>query len=83
MVVLSASMDVHAHAQGAKALRVWMAVVNLSCKELAAKLDVDPHTVSRWRKGTGRPEGDARIKLERLTEGDVPATIWMREDAAA
>jgi len=68
--------------QGAVLLRVYMARHDLSVKELAAKMDLDVMTITRWRRGRSRPDGDMRVKLEQLTDGEIPASAWVRDEAA-
>jgi ribosome-binding protein aMBF1 (putative translation factor) len=60
-----------------------MADADVSAKELAAKLDMDPRTITRWRRGVVRPDGDSRAALDALSGGAVPASCWARITASA
>lgn len=53
-----------------------MADEDISAKELAAKLSRDPRTITRWRRGVVRPDGDSRFLLEELSHGVVAASLW-------
>lgn len=53
-----------------------MADEDISAKELAAKLSRDPRTITRWRRGVVRPDGDSRFLLEELSRGVVAVSLW-------
>lgn len=63
-------------------LRVWMARIELSAKELAAKLNCSDDHVTHLRKGRTVPSLHEAHEMERLSGGDVPAVDWLKPKAA-
>lgn len=47
-------------------LAQWMALRNLTSRELANKLDVTEGTISNWRRGLKRPSGRYVDALEEV-----------------
>ena len=50
--------------------------------DFAARLHVDQATVSRLVRGVARPSLDLAVRIERETEGLIPASSWVGENAA-
>lgn len=68
-----------ANQKGPVALRVFMAIEDLSIKQLAAQIGCAPQAVTRWRKGLYQPAREQAALLEELTNGAVPASLWRDE----
>lgn len=54
-------------------LSEFMAIEGLTDGELAERVKRDRSNVLRWRKGLTRPDFDALLALEKVTEGRVTA----------
>jgi ribosome-binding protein aMBF1 (putative translation factor) len=54
-------------------LSEYMATEGITDNELAVKVKRDRTNVLRWRKGETKPDFDALIALEHITDGKVTA----------
>lgn len=64
----------------ARAVSAWLRANGRSQGDLARALDVTPAAVSKWLRGYQLPPVWVRVALSRITDGDVPASMWMPED---
>ena len=58
-------------------LRLWRQQRGLALRPAARLLDVDFADVSRYELGKVRPGLVTAVRIERVTEGFVPATLWV------
>jgi len=60
------------------ALRSWLASMGRSQTWLARELDVSRAAVSRWCMGGMNPTPNRARRVEKLSRGAVPASLWPR-----
>lgn len=58
-------------------LRDWIETGGRRRDWVAAQIGVHRNTVALWLAGDLRPDGDNRVKLEKLTAGAVAAADWV------
>jgi len=58
------------------ALKLWLDQTGRKKGWLAKTIGIDGSTISRWMRGGVTPHLIIREKIERLTDGDVPADGW-------
>jgi transcriptional regulator with XRE-family HTH domain len=56
--------------------QAWAEREGLSQAQLAALLDVDQTSISKWFSGDRTPGIDSIIRIELLTRGEVPYFVW-------
>lgn len=56
----------------------WIDAKGMSRDDLAAKLGVHRSTVDRLCRGDRRPNLSLAFELEKLSKGEVPASIWAK-----
>ena len=60
-----------------KALIRWVVLeAEKSWKEVAALLDISRQAMSKLKSGKSKPSRQTAVKLEQITEGKVPASLW-------
>jgi transcriptional regulator with XRE-family HTH domain len=67
---------------GARLLETWRKEKGLSQEKIAEKLRVAQSTVSGYLSGRIVPDLDPAVRMERETDGAVPATSWAVSDTA-
>lgn len=65
--------------EGARKLRRHLKQKGLSLTEFARIAGVPIPQVSMWRAGKRRPGLASALKVERATEGEIPASAWTVE----
>ena len=63
-------------------LREWMEEQQLSCYALAKGMGCNQKTLSYWMLGQALPPLVWAFKMEKYTEGAVPASSWLATDIA-
>lgn len=58
-------------------LAAWRALRSLRLAEVAERLGTDEATVCVWERGRRRPGLTYAAAIERLTEGQIPAVLWV------
>ncbi len=56
----------------------WLDVAGMSRDALAVKLGVGRSYVDKVCRGERRPSLDLAVAIEKLTEGAVPASAWIK-----
>lgn len=59
-------------------LAEWLTDNGIKRSWFADKVDVLPSTVTRWCAGDYPPQKRRAAKMEKLTEGAVPAAGWLK-----
>jgi transcriptional regulator with XRE-family HTH domain len=54
----------------------WLEREAITRAEFARRCEYDPSNLTKLLRGTVRPSLDVAARIERLTEGAVPATGW-------
>jgi len=67
--------------RGSQLLAEWRG--ELQQTQAAKLLDLDLPTYNRFEHGVRKPTGKIGIKIERLTDGKVPASAWYDPPAKA
>lgn len=62
---------------GSRLVREWLRLHGLTARSLAASLEVDEATVSRWLNGALMPSKVSRLAMEHITQGAAPAAAWL------
>tara|TARA_R110000868_G_C10784959_1_gene755819 strand:- start:36 stop:239 length:204 start_codon:yes stop_codon:yes gene_type:complete len=57
-------------------LKSWLAAASISQAEMARRLEYDKGNLHRLLNGTLRPTLDLAFRIERETNGAVPASAW-------
>lgn len=57
-------------------LRAYIADHGIKKLHFAKTVGVSPTILSRWLTGVHRPSGSARMMVEHVTDGAVPAAGW-------
>lgn len=60
------------------ALSRWIDAKGMTRDDLAAKLGVHRSTVDRLCRGDRRPNLSLAFQIEKLSKGEVPASIWAK-----
>lgn len=60
--------------RGAQLLAEWRDEA-LQC-EVCRLLDIDPASYNRFERGVRKPNAEISFRIERLTDGRVPARSW-------
>ncbi len=60
--------------RGSQLLLAWQGAASQS--EAAALLELDEATYSRFKNGVRKPSAEISFRIERLTDGKVPAKSW-------
>lgn len=63
-------------------LSAYMELTKITDAKLAEKVGRERSTVTRWRRGNTRPDWEAMIALEKVTDGAVTYRDFARENAA-
>lgn len=59
-------------------LREWLSGSPYSQADLAEKMGICRAAVSRWCTGASYPSAQNARQLQKITQGEVPATLWPR-----
>ena len=57
-------------------LSEWLDAQAISRAEFARRCEYDPSNLTKLLRGAVRPSLDVAVRIERVTEGAVPATGW-------
>lgn len=57
-------------------LSEWLERSEVSKADFARELEYDPSNLSKLLRGKARPSLKVAVRIERITEGAVPATGW-------
>ena len=63
-------------------LTLWLAVNAVDHHDFAERIGVSKQTLWRWRCGATKPSKGFRRRIQKLTRGAVPASIWSDDNAA-
>lgn len=58
-------------------LQSWLEANSVTAAEMARRCEYDPSNMSKLLKGTLRPTLEMAFKIERATDGAVPASSWV------
>jgi len=58
-------------------LQAWLKAADVTAAELARRLEYDPSNLNKLLKGTIRPTLDMAFRIERATDGQIPASAWV------
>jgi predicted transcriptional regulator len=58
-------------------LQAWLRSADVTAAEFARRCEYDPSNMSKLLKGTLRPTLDMAFRIERATDGKVPASSWV------
>jgi transcriptional regulator with XRE-family HTH domain len=61
---------------GGKKLRQWRASRAVPASDLAAQLGCSQREIYRWEFGTSTPNTINAAKLQRISRGELPMTVW-------
>lgn len=64
-------------------LKSWLEAESVTQAELATRVGYDPSNMSKLLKGTIKPTLTLAFKIETATDGVIPASAWVQQDAAA
>lgn len=64
-------------------LSTYMQMANIKDAQLAEKVGRERSTVTRWRRGETKPDFDAMMALEKVTEGAVTYRDFANAETAA
>lgn len=62
--------------KGPRLLRRYLDETKQKPRDLSRAARIDESLLSRWLHGDRRPDLDNAIRLERHTQGKVPASAW-------
>lgn len=65
--------------RGSQLLAEWRGV--LDQKQACNLLDLDPASYSRFENGVRKPSAELMFRIEKLTDGRVPAKAWYQPPA--
>lgn len=66
-----------------ESLRAWMDELGVGPTAIARAVGKTAEAVYGWLEGKYRPEALVRAKLERFTNGRVPAWLWLTDGERA
>ncbi len=69
--------------QGAQALYDWRISQGLTQLEVCTRLNLDGGRYSAYETGRLTPGLEIAAKIQVVTEGDVPATLWVKDPETA
>lgn len=58
-------------------LEAWLKQTGVSAAEFARRCEYDPSNMAKLLKGRIRPTLEMAFKIERQTEGVIPASSWV------
>lgn len=64
--------------RGMKKLREYLTRVHVPQQRFAEQIGRTQGSVSRWCAGRVVPDLDTLLKIERITNGEVPVSSWSR-----
>lgn len=65
--------------RGVVALAAWMERTGTGVRALARAVRRSHVAVSKWKRGDSRPSDAERQKLDRLSNGEVGAHLWLSD----
>lgn len=66
--------------RGAQLLREWRG--ERLAEDVRGLLGLDPATYSRFENGVRKPVAEIAVRIEKVTDGAVPATSWYERAAS-